>query len=221
MQYKKQEDSKEIKIPIIINILLWLSYLAWPTFFLASYISLSANIIAWMFWIFISFSIILSIYAVIKKTLRIYLAFPLVFNFLMFIILLVGFIILETSNTGTVAKDARIKSAIEQFKLSAENYKTEKGNYGVALSFSSCMAIDSSLVASGSDGLALCNDIQSQGKGDLILNVNFSGTAYCIQKTLPGGSIWCLDSAGIVGCVGEINCNYGMKGCDIIDYSCL
>ncbi len=221
MEYEKQEDSKEIKNPIIINVLLWLSYLAWPIFFLAAYISLPANVTAWIFWISISFSIILVIYAIIKKTIRIYLMLPLVFNFLMFIIVLVGFILLETSSTGTAAKDARIKAAIEQFRSSAENYKTEKGNYGIALSLSSCIATDSSLIAKGSDGLALCNDIQSQGKGDLILNVNSFGTAYCIQKTLLGGSTWCLDSTSIVGCVGETNCNYGMKGCDTIDYNCL
>jgi len=220
MEIKEQRDFNEVKIPKILNIMCLLSYLAWPVFYASSYISLQFNITVWIFWILIFFPVIPIVYAIIKKIFRIKLIFPLIFNFLIFIITLLGFIQLEGSNDGAAVKDARIKADIEQFGEVAKEYKAEKGSYGAALSLSGCAVADFSLIAKNSEGLALCEDIQALGSGDFILNVNSTGTAYCVQKVLPGGSTWCLDRDGFNSCIGGINCSE-IKGCDAIDYSCL
>jgi len=141
--------------------------------------------------------------------------------------ILSGLIIVSMSGAQNAAKDARIKSAMDQFRSTAEIYKLTAGTYGadlaVSLTDASCTAsvVASSLIATGSDGLALCNDIQSQGTGQLYLDA--SSSAYCIQKVLPGGSTWCLDSTGRVGCIGSVSCTTNLgSGCTgTTDYSCL
>ena len=113
--------------------------------------------------------------------------------------ILSGLIIVSMSGAQNAAKDARIKSAMDQFRSTSEIYKLNNAGYGatsVSLT-ATCTGTAGSLIASSSDGLSLCNDIQSQGAGTLTIYSNT--TAYCIQKDLPGGSTWCLDSIGNVG----------------------
>jgi len=135
--------------------------------------------------------------------------------------ILSGLIIVSMSGAQNAAKDARIKSAMDQFRSTAEIYKLTAGTYGsVPTSSSACTATASTLIATASDGLALCNDIESQGTGTLALHVNTTGTAYCIQKVLPGGITWCLDSTGDVGCIAGTGCTSIGDGCDGTDYTC-
>jgi prepilin-type N-terminal cleavage/methylation domain-containing protein len=134
--------------------------------------------------------------------------------------ILSGLIIVSMSGAQNAAKDARIKSAMDQFRSTAEVYKLNAGDYGSTLALSACTATATSLIVASSDGKALCDDMQSQGTGTLALYA--TSTAYCIQKVLPGGSTWCLDSSGAVGCIGSTGCTTSIgDGCDIDNYKCL
>jgi type II secretion system protein G len=139
--------------------------------------------------------------------------------------ILSGLIIVSMSGAQNAAKDARIKSAMDQFRSSAEIYKLQNGNYGTtavavaALTTSPCTVVATSLLATGSDTKALCDDIQSQGTGALNVYAAAAATAYCISKVLPGGQIWCLDSSGYVGCIGT-GCVLTSGGCAGTYYNC-
>ncbi|HNY36099.1 MAG TPA: type II secretion system protein [Candidatus Pacearchaeota archaeon] len=120
--------------------------------------------------------------------------------------ILSGLIIVSMSGAQNSAKDARIKSAMDQFRSTAEIYKmNNNGSYGsnvaVSITTDSCTAnqVATSILgtASNPDGVTLCDDIQLQGSGTLL--VNATSTAWCMQKELLGGAIWCIDSAGNVG----------------------
>lgn len=119
--------------------------------------------------------------------------------------ILSGLIIVSMNGAQNSAKDARIKAAMDQFRSTSEILKmnTTGGTYGTdvtnvpGLTTSPCTTVANTLVTA--DGRALCDDIQSQGTGPLTIYTNAAFTNYCIQKVLPGGSTWCLDSKGNVG----------------------
>ena len=125
--------------------------------------------------------------------------------------ILSGLIIVSMSGAQNSAKDARIKAAMDQFRSTAEIYKLNNAGYGSNLALAACTATATSLLITGSDGLALCNDIQSQGSGALIIDA--TSTGYCISKVLNGGTTWCLDSKGNVGAPAG--------SCDATNYDCL
>jgi prepilin-type N-terminal cleavage/methylation domain-containing protein len=128
--------------------------------------------------------------------------------------ILSGLIIVSMGGAQNAAKDARIKSAMDQFRSTSEIYKLSSGSYGTTtvagITDSTCTAGTNSLILASSDGLALCNDIQSQGAG--ALSIYAIGTAYCMQKVLPGGTTWCLDSTGVVGST-NVSCDAATADC--------
>jgi len=129
--------------------------------------------------------------------------------------ILSGLIIVSMSGAQSAAKDARIKAAMDQMRSVAEIYKLNAGYYGT-LSLAACTATPSTFLATGSDGKALCDDIQLQNSNTLAIYSNNSTTApkYCIQKTLADNATkWCLDSAGNVGSTNVL--------CDGTNFDCI
>jgi len=116
------------------------------------------------------------------------------------------------------AKDARIKAAMDQFRSNAEIYKLTNGNYGASINMDAmdgktgCISVPNSMIAKGTDGNELCEDIQSQGSGEFRIYSN--AAAYCIQKTLPGKpeTKWCIDSKGNIGST--------YTECNLVNFSC-
>ena len=140
--------------------------------------------------------------------------------------ILSGLIIVSMSGATNSAKDARIKSAMDQFRSTAEIYKLNAGGYGsttvTGITTTTCTAAAGSLIADTSDGLALCNDIQSVTAGAGALTINSSATGYCIEKVLPGGLTWCLDYKGNVGCTAGTDCTTDIgTGCDATAWDCI
>jgi len=136
----------------------------------------------------------------------------LIITFILFFLILLATI--DGGGAREAAQAARIKSAMDQFSYNAETYKLANGGYGVPLNINmatreKCKDVPYSLISKGSDGKALCDDIQSQKDGgELIIYSNT--TAYCIQKKLPGGleGKWCVDSKGNEGSTyAECNLN--------------
>jgi prepilin-type N-terminal cleavage/methylation domain-containing protein len=112
--------------------------------------------------------------------------------------ILSGLIIVSMSGAQNAAKDARIKSAMDQFRSTAEIFKLNNNNsYGSTVGQADCTSVATSIITTGTDGAALCADIQSQGTGDLRIYIDSS--YWCVSKVLPGGSTWCIDSSGYVG----------------------
>ncbi|MFA5431654.1 MAG: type II secretion system protein [Candidatus Paceibacterota bacterium] len=134
--------------------------------------------------------------------------------------ILSGMIIVSMSGAQDAAKGARIKAAMDQFRTTAEIYKTTTGggtSYGssiglAASSASPCANVATSMITTGTEGKALCDDIQSQAA--TALTIYNSATAWCMQKVLPGtpSVTWCVDSAGTVG---------AHSGCDNTAWTCL
>jgi len=207
-----EEDLKKKQIIKILNIISWLSFLWWPIAFILAFAigSESSNIDTWLFLIFLFLPVISFICALFNGVIKITLLLPLALN--VFIIFL-GFIQLEMGGAQVAAKDARIKSAIYQFSLTAETVKSNNHNsYGKTFinydkGVKSCVSGNNSLITTNSDGLALCNDIQ---RYDGSLFIYSTDDKYCIQKTLPSGQVWCLDN--IKGAGGS--------GCDSINFDC-
>ena len=133
--------------------------------------------------------------------------------------ILSGLIIVSMSGAQNAAKDARIKAAMDQMRSTAEIYKLNNGYYnnsGAALNLAACTATASSFIATGSDMITLCNDIQNQNSNTLLIAATNGSTTtkYCIQKTLADNSAkWCIDYTGAVGSTNV--------SCDTTNYTCL
>ncbi len=137
--------------------------------------------------------------------------------------ILSGLIIVSLSGAQNQAKDARIKAALDQMRPQAEIYKITYDNYAASAidttiaSGTACAldAANSFLRASVSpDGDRLCDDIQTQGTGNLIVRMNNatgSGGKYCVSKVLNVTGSHCIDSSGYSGSTAN---------CDITNYDC-
>ena len=126
--------------------------------------------------------------------------------------ILSGLIIVSMSGAQNAAKDARIKSAMDQFRSTAEIYKLNNNNsYGSTVGQATCATVATSIITTGTDGAALCADIQSQGTGTLAIYID--STAWCVSKVLPGGTTWCVDSAGYAGAPAG-TCDATTPGCN-------
>ncbi|MCK9445582.1 type II secretion system GspH family protein [bacterium] len=130
--------------------------------------------------------------------------------------ILSGLIIVSMSGAQNAAKDARVKSAMDQFRSSAEilNLTTGSYNSGTAVALTACtVASGSILPTTTAETTALCNDIvSSQSGGASELMIAATTNAWCIQKKLPTGGTWCLDSKGSVGVYTD---------CAAGDYTCV
>jgi len=121
--------------------------------------------------------------------------------------ILSGLIIVSMSGAQNAAKDARIKADMDQMRSAAEIFKLTNSSYVLTSDLTGASACPSSGTSflygtGGTDGASLCTDIQSQGSGTLLtINISSSSSSpkYCVQKVLPGGSTWCIDSTGAVG----------------------
>jgi prepilin-type N-terminal cleavage/methylation domain-containing protein len=129
--------------------------------------------------------------------------------------ILSGLIIVSMSGAQNAAKDARIKSAMDQFRSTAEIYKLNNNNSytGTTIGQTSCTSVPSTIITTGTDGAALCADIESQGGGALAIYIN--STAYCLSKVLPGGTSWCVDSSGYAGAPAAVGtCDATTPACN-------
>ncbi|MFZ3054846.1 MAG: type II secretion system protein [Minisyncoccales bacterium] len=134
--------------------------------------------------------------------------------------ILSGLIIVSMSGAQNAAKDARIKSAMDQMRSTAEVFKLNYNSYiqTADLTGTACPSSGNNSFlygTGGTDGQSLCADITGQG-GTVIINISASTSApkYCIQSTLPSGtSSWCIDSTGAVGttagCSSTFTCAVG------------
>ena len=126
--------------------------------------------------------------------------------------ILSGLIIVSLSGAQNQARDARIKSALDQLRAQAEIYKSINNTYGVTTNDGVACNVASTFLADGTEGDKLCEDIQAQSSGALAVNiVTGESGRYCIQKTLNSGTVWCVDSTGYSGAI---------NGCDDIDCTC-
>jgi len=134
--------------------------------------------------------------------------------------ILSGLIIVSMSGAQNAAKDARIKADMDQMRSAAEIFKLSNSSYILTADLTGATACPSSGTSflygtGGTDGAALCTDVQSQGSGTLTINISSSSSSpkYCVQKVLPGGSTWCVDSTGAAGttagCSATFTCATG------------
>ena len=109
--------------------------------------------------------------------------------------ILSGLIVVSMSGAQGAAKDARIKSELDQIRSVAAIYQALNATYGVNAGVSACAG--AGFIAAGSEGDTLCDDMLLQLADGLM--VASSATAYCFEKTLNAGGVWCVDSTGYSG----------------------
>ncbi|MDD4531199.1 MAG: type II secretion system protein [Candidatus Pacebacteria bacterium] len=134
--------------------------------------------------------------------------------------ILSGLIIVSMSGAQNAAKDARIKADMDQMRSVAEIFKLSNSSYILTADLTGATACPSSGTSflygtGGTDGAALCTDITNQySTGVLTINISSSSSSpkYCVQKVLPGGSTWCIDSTGAVGSTSVT--------CDSVNFNC-
>ena len=114
--------------------------------------------------------------------------------------ILSGTVIVSMSGAQDSAKNARIKSGMDQLRSAAEVYRLLNSGYGDG---------GTNFTTTG-DGALIRADIEDDSNGIGALTVIPSATAYCMSTPLNGsaGTI-CMDSAGKVGtaaCVSATAC---------------
>lgn len=130
--------------------------------------------------------------------------------------ILSGLIIVSMSGANNSAKDARIKTAMDQLRPTAQLYYNANSTFGTTTTGGTACDIASTFLAAGSEGDKLCDDIQlaANGSGALAVNIvsGASGT-WCVQKALNVSGSWCVDSSGYAGatagCSDEGTCATG------------
>ena len=100
--------------------------------------------------------------------------------------ILSGTVVVSMSGAQGSAKDARIKSAMDQLRSVAELWR---------ISQSSMTYVG---FTGSADGTLLVADINLQSPGTLVAvdNTNVIATAYCMSIELNGGGHLCMDSTG-------------------------
>ena len=128
--------------------------------------------------------------------------------------ILSGLIIVSMSGAQNAAKDVRVKAAMDQFRSSAEILNLTTGSYGTTVALDACTVASGTILPSATaDTTLLCNDLQSSSSGGAgALMIAATSTAWCIEKVLPSGGAWCLDSGGYVG-TSDL-CASGVTSCD-------
>ena len=107
--------------------------------------------------------------------------------------ILSGTVIVSMSGAQDSAKDARIKSGMDQLRSYAEVYRLLNSSTGYGAN-----GIN---FATTGDGALLSADIQLPANGGKELTVNASATDYCMSIVLNGGATHCMDSTGKVGTI--------------------
>ncbi|MFA5431467.1 MAG: hypothetical protein WC319_01110 [Candidatus Paceibacterota bacterium] len=120
-------------------------------------------------------------------------------------------------SSSILAKDARIKAAMDQMRSTAEIYKLKNVSYnntGKNITLTNCSLMMKSFTEE-KDFSSLCVDIQSLSSGASNTNIsNGKSGAYCIAKELNDHSFWCIDSTGFVGSILNMNaCNSKTFNC--------
>ena len=105
--------------------------------------------------------------------------------------ILSGTVIVSMSGAQNSAKDARIKSGMDQLRSAAEVYRLMNSSTGYGN--------DTTNFTTAGDGALIVADIASTPNGSRTFTVKPSATAYCISTSLNGTTdILCMDSTGNV-----------------------
>ncbi len=134
--------------------------------------------------------------------------------------ILSGLIIVSMSGATNSAKDARIKSEMDQLRSTAEIFRINNNYYNNTASAVNYVGVPNSNTtdfAASADGRTLLTDIQAQQSGALVINIDANtatASKYCVSKVLSDNtSIWCVDSAGNTGVT--------TGSCDSTNFDCL
>jgi prepilin-type N-terminal cleavage/methylation domain-containing protein len=105
--------------------------------------------------------------------------------------ILSGTVVVSMSGAQGSAKDARIKSAMDQLRSVAELHRISQSPM-TYVGFTG-----------STDGLLLVADINSQSPGSLVAvdSTNVIASAYCMSIGLNSGDTLCMDSTGKIGSV--------------------
>jgi prepilin-type N-terminal cleavage/methylation domain-containing protein len=107
--------------------------------------------------------------------------------------IIAGVIVVSMDGSSDKAKDARIKSEMDNIRTRMEIIRADRATDGTGYTYLSTAlnnAVDTEITK-------LRNDIIAQG--GTIATPYASTTKYCMSVTLPSGGYWCIDSSGYAG----------------------
>jgi prepilin-type N-terminal cleavage/methylation domain-containing protein len=111
--------------------------------------------------------------------------------------ILAAIVLVSLGGARTKAQDAAIKANMDSMRLACELKYTDD------LTYDDC--------TTRADYTAAKNAADASDPGGT-WTVNVTSNKYCIQRTLPGGGSWCIDSTGAVGATNV--------SCDDANYNC-
>ena len=100
--------------------------------------------------------------------------------------ILSGAVVVSMSGAQNSAKDARIRSAMDQLRSSAELFRISQSPM-TYVGF-----------AASTEAALLVTDINEQSPGSLVTVTPTTSEAYCMSVSLNGGGFLCMDSTGKV-----------------------
>ncbi|MDD3032574.1 MAG: prepilin-type N-terminal cleavage/methylation domain-containing protein [Candidatus Pacebacteria bacterium] len=118
--------------------------------------------------------------------------------------ILSGLIIVSLGDATNSAKEAKIKSALDQLRPVAQLYYNTNRDY-------TNLATDSKVIN-------IFADIEDNGGLDLTAGTNLvaTDTAWCAYSTTPAGTCMCVDSKGDVNeFTNTTSCNCANATCDV------
>jgi len=117
--------------------------------------------------------------------------------------ILAGVIVVSMDGSSDKARDARIKSEMDNIRTRMEIIRADN-----ATSVGTYAYTDTSLTADP-EIIKLVTDITAQGATSMVRNS--SDTGYCMSVVLTSGGNWCIDSTGYAGTTSN---------CDGANYNC-
>ena len=109
--------------------------------------------------------------------------------------ILAGLIIVSLGDATNSAKEARIKSALDQLRPVAQLHKNTNGNYGGLTTNSKVISIYDDVVSNGGQQYTGGAVTDFSAIGDFI---DVADTAYCAYAVTPMNTCMCVDSQGHV-----------------------
>ena len=124
--------------------------------------------------------------------------------------LMTALMVSQLQSSELNAKDASIKSNMDQLRSIAETYKTTNKQYSSKIiNNTKCnSSLVKTFLETSTGKYVLCENIQSYSPGAFNIRINSlkdTAAKYCIQKVLNSGQTWCIDYTGYEGY--EANCD--------------
>jgi len=122
--------------------------------------------------------------------------------------ILSGLIVVSMGGAQNSAKDARIKTSMDQLRTVAALYNNTNSSYGTLTTNGACAGTN--FTSAGDGALLLADMATQQATGATCWGATTTLSTFCVLKTMNTGTgtsaLWCIDSNGYSGNPGATGC---------------